>query len=120
MSVKANVRQSGNVAIIDLTGRIRLGEGTGLLRNTIKDVLEKGSHNILINLENVSYIDSSGLGELVGAYATVGNRGGNIKLLKAQKNLTELLQVTKLYTVFEVFEDETAAVDSFSKQSASA
>ncbi len=113
MSAKATIRQQGGVAIIDLAGRITLGEGSGTVRNAIKDLIDKGERKILVNLGDVSYVDSSGLGELVGAYATVGNRGGTIKLLKAQKSVRDLLQVTKLYTVFEVYEDEAAALASF-------
>jgi len=113
MSIKAEVRRVGDVAIVDLSGRITLGEGSGLVRNTIKDLVNAGQKNILMNLKGVSYIDSAGLGELVGAYASVTNSGGNIKLLHPQAKVHDLLQVTKLYTVFVAFDDEAQAVSSF-------
>lgn len=113
MSTKATVRHSGNVAIVDLAGRITLGEGSGMVRNTIKDLVKTGHQNILLNLKDVGYVDSAGLGELVGAYATVTTMGGNIKLLNAQTKVSNLLQVTKLYTVFVTFTDEAEALRSF-------
>ncbi|HWB86724.1 MAG TPA: STAS domain-containing protein [Bryobacteraceae bacterium] len=113
MSLKATVRQAGNVSIVDLSGRITLGEGSGLVRSTIKDLTAAGHLNLLLNLKDVNYIDSAGLGELVGAYATVTNMGGRIKLLNAQSKVTDLLQVTKLYTVFSAFSDEGEALRSF-------
>ncbi len=115
MSSKVSVRHAGNVAIVDLSGRITLGEGSGAVRNAIKDLVTAGSKNILVNLGDVTYIDSAGLGELVGSYATVTNAGGQIKLLNAQKKVKDLLQVTKLYTVFEVSDNEQAALRSFEK-----
>jgi len=113
MSLKANVRRAGDVAIIDLAGRITLGEGSGLLRNTIKDLLGKGQKNVLVNLKDVTYLDSAGLGEMVGAYASVTNAGGTIKLLNPQAKVHDLLQITKLYTVFVAFDDEGEALRSF-------
>ena len=113
MSLKAAVRRAGDVAIVDLAGRITLGEGSGLVRKTIKDLVTTGQKNILVNLKDVSYIDSAGLGELVGSYATVSNQAGNIKLLHPQSKVHDLLQVTKLYTVFVAFDDESEAVRSF-------
>jgi len=113
MSVKATVRQAGNVAIVDLAGRITLGEGSGLLRNTIKDVLASGHNRVLLNLKDVSYIDSAGLGEMVGSYATVTNQGGEIKLLNVQSKVSDLLQITKLFTVFAAYSDENEALRSF-------
>lgn len=113
MSTKANVRHSGDVAIVDLSGRVTLGEGSGLVRNTIKDLLNAGYRNILLNLSDVSYLDSAGLGEVVGSYATVTHQGGSIKLLNPQGKVKDLLQVTKLYAVFETFSDEKLAVGSF-------
>ena len=113
MSCKVAVRQTGDVAIVDLSGRITLGEGSGLVRDTIKDILKQGGRSVLLNLQNVTYIDSAGLGELVGAYVSVTNAGGRIKLLNAQGKVTEVLAVTKLYTVFESFSDEAAALRSF-------
>jgi anti-sigma B factor antagonist len=113
MSLKAAVRRVDDVAIVDLSGRITLGEGSGLVRNTIKDLVNSGQKNILVNLKDVSYIDSAGLGELVGAYASVTNMAGNIKLLHPQAKVHDLLQVTKLYTVFVAFDDEPEALRSF-------
>jgi len=113
MSLKANVRRAGDVSIVDLAGRITLGEGSGLVRNTIKDLIQTNQKNILLNLKEVSYIDSAGLGELVGAYASVTNAQGSIKLLHPQAKVHDLLQVTKLYTVFIAFDDEQQALRSF-------
>jgi len=113
MSVKAEVRRVGDVSIVDLSGRITLGEGSGLVRSTIKDLVNSGQKNILVNLKEVTYLDSAGLGELVGAYATVTNMAGNIKLLHPQSKVHDLLQVTKLYTVFIAFDDEAEAMRSF-------
>jgi anti-sigma B factor antagonist len=113
MSLKAETRRVGDVAIIDLAGRITLGEGSGLVRNTIKELVNAGQKNILVNLKDVTYIDSAGLGELVGAYATVTNMAGQIKLLHPQNKVHDLLQVTKLYTVFVAFDDEAEAMRSF-------
>jgi anti-sigma B factor antagonist len=113
MSLKASVRRAGEVQIVDLAGRITLGEGSGLLRGTIKDLVNSGQRNILVNLKEVTYLDSAGLGELVGSYATVTNLGGSIKLLNAQAKVHDLLQITKLYTVFVAFDDEPEALRSF-------
>ena len=113
MPCKANIRQVGDVAIVDLSGRITLGDGSGVVRETVKDMLTGGQKNLLLNLGDVSYIDSSGLGELVGAYATGANQGAQIKLLNVQKKVHDLIQLTKLYTVFDVHDDEAHAVRSF-------
>ena len=113
MTPKAAVRNSGDVAIVDLSGRITLGDGSGLVRTTIKELTGAGSRNILLNLKDVTYIDSAGLGELVGSYATVASQGGAIKLLNVQGKVKDLLQMTKLYTVFVTFDDEAAALRSF-------
>jgi anti-sigma B factor antagonist len=114
MSVRADVRHNGNVAIVDLAGKITLGEGSGLLRSTIKDLVTAGNTAILLNLKDVNYLDSAGLGEMVGSYATVTNQGGQIKLLNVQSKVHDLLQITKLYTVFAAYSDEAVAVRSFS------
>ena len=114
MSVKANVRHVGNVAIVDLSGRITLGEGSGTVRSAIKELVMEGRKNILLNLAGVTYLDSAGLGELVGSYASVGNAGGQIKLLNTQGKVKDLLAVTKLYTVFVTFDNEAEALRSFS------
>jgi anti-sigma B factor antagonist len=113
MDAKAAIRFSGNVAIVDLTGRITMGDGCGLIRNTIKGLLSAGHKNILLNLQEVKHIDSSGLGEMASAYATVSNMGGKIKFLNVHSKVSDLLQVTKLYTVFVTFADEAEAVRSF-------
>jgi anti-sigma B factor antagonist len=114
MSCKAAVRHAGNVAIIDLSGRVTLGEGCALVRATIKDLVQEGQINLLLNLAEVSYMDSAGLGELVGSYASITNKGGKIKLLNPQGRVAEVLNVTKLYTVFETFTDEATALQSYS------
>ena len=113
MSVKINVRESGSVSIVDLAGRITLGEGSGTLRSTIKSLVNSGKRNILLNLADVTYMDSAGLGELVGSYATVTSLGGSIKLLHLNRRNIELLVMTKLATVFEIFNDEQDAVNSY-------
>jgi anti-sigma B factor antagonist len=113
MSCKASVRHVGDVAVVDISGRLTLGDGSGMIRNTIKDLVTAGERRILLNLKDVSYMDSAGLGEMVGAYATVSNIGGSIKLLNTQGKIKDLLQVTKLYTVFASFDDEGKAVSSF-------
>lgn len=115
MSCSAEVRLVGPIAVVDLSGRITLGEGSGTVRSTIKDLIAQGKHEILLNLGDVSYIDSAGLGELVGAYASVTSQGGHIKLLNVQKRVHDLLQVTKLYSIFEFFTDESVALTSFGK-----
>lgn len=113
MSLKINVRESGNVTILDLNGRIVIGEEAASLRDTIKEHLDSGQKNILLNLAEVTYIDSTGLGQFVGSFATVTSRGGQLKLLNLQKRPQELMQITKLITVFESYKDESAAVHSF-------
>jgi anti-sigma B factor antagonist len=113
VSVKLTTRQIGDVTVIDATGRITLGEGSSSFRDTIRDLVAKGNKKILLNLAEVTYIDSSGIGELVSAFTTVANQGGQLKLLSLGKRVQDLLQITKLYTVFEVMDDEAAAVRSF-------
>jgi anti-sigma B factor antagonist len=115
MSMKFTTRQVDSVTILDLSGRITLGEGSVTLRDAVKDALSKGSKNILLNLAEVNYIDSSGLGELVSAYTSVKNQGGELKLLSLTAKVHDLLQITKLYTVFDIKDDETSAVGSFSR-----
>jgi anti-sigma B factor antagonist len=113
MSVKLNIRQVGEITVLDLAGRITLGEGSSTLRDALKDVLAKGQKKVLLNLSEVSYIDSSGIGELVSAFTTVTNLGGQLKLNGLNKRVKDLLQITKLYTVFEVFDEESTAMRSF-------
>ena len=114
MTMKASTRQVDGVTVVDLSGRITLGEGSVVLRDTVRDLISKGDKRILLNLGDVTYIDSSGIGELVSAFTTVRNQGGELKLLKLTKKVHDLLQITKLYTVFEVHNDEAAALRSFS------
>lgn len=114
MSVKLTTRQVGDVTVIDANGKITLGEGASTFRDLIKDLAAKGDQKLLLNLSDVNYIDSSGIGELVSGFTTVTNHGGSLKLLGLTKRVKDLLQITKLFTVFEVFDDETTAVKSFS------
>ena len=115
MSLDLSTRQSDGVAIVDFRGRITLGEGSITVRNTVHDLLAKGQKSILLNLGDVNYIDSSGIGELVSAFTTAKKQGGELKLLNLTKRVHDLLQITKLYTVFDVKDDEAIAVKSFSK-----
>lgn len=115
MTMKANSRQVNGVTIVDLSGRITLGEGSVILRDSVRDLLSKGNKSIVLNLADVSYIDSSGIGELVSAYTHVRREGGELKLLNLTKKVHDLLQITKLYTVFDIKDDEAAAVASFGK-----
>ncbi len=113
MTMKASTRQVDGVTIVDLSGRITLGEGSVVLRDTIRDVVGQGSKKILLNLADVTYIDSSGIGELVSAFTTVRNQGGELKLLNLTKKVHDLLQITKLYTVFDIKDDEATAIKSY-------
>jgi anti-sigma B factor antagonist len=114
VSIKANTRQVNGVTVVDISGRITLGEGSSTLRETVRDLLNRGEKKILLNLGDVAYIDSSGIGELVSGFTTVTNQGGQLKLLSLTKKVHDLLQITKLYTVFDVHDDETGAIRSFS------
>ena len=113
MSMKAITRQIDDVTIVDLSGQIRLGEGSSILRDTVKDLLGKGQKKILINLGNINYIDSSGIGELVSAFTSVRHQGGEMKLLHLTKRVRDVLQITKLYTVFHVLDDQAGAIAAF-------
>jgi anti-sigma B factor antagonist len=113
MALTANVRHFGDIAIVDLDGKITLGENTGILRDNLKSLLAQGSKNIVLNMAGVGYVDSAGLGELVGAYTTAQNQGGTVKLLHLQTKMKDLMQVTKLHTIFATYEDEQSAIDSF-------
>jgi anti-sigma B factor antagonist len=113
VTMKASNRQVNGVTVVDMSGRITLGEGSVVLRDSIRDLVAKGQKKILLNLGDVTYIDSSGIGELVSAFTTVRNQGGDLKLLKLTKKVHDLLQITKLYTVFDIKDDETAAIGSF-------
>jgi len=114
VSVKLTSRQVGDVTVVDAVGRITLGEGASAFRDRIRELVNKGNNKVLLNLGEVSYIDSSGIGEMVSGFTTVTNSGGALKLLGLSKRVKDLLQITKLYTVFEVFDDEAEAVRSFS------
>jgi len=111
--MKIDIRTVRDVYILDCSGKITLGEGTMSIRNTVKDVLKGGAKKILLNLAGITYIDSAGVGELVGTFVTAGNNGAKLKLLGLTGKLREVLTITKLLTVFEVFDNETAAVLSF-------
>ena len=113
MSIKISIRETEGVTIVDISGEITLGEETGRLRQTVRDLVDKGKKKIVLNLAGVHYIDSSGVGELVGSYTTLQNAGGQLKLLNLTKKVHDLLQITKLYTVFDVKDDEFSAVKSF-------
>ena len=117
-TLRATYRETGDITVVDLGGRITLGDGSALLRKTIRQLLDERRSNIILNLADVDYIDSSGIGELVSAFTGVRNRGGNLKLLQLTKKVHDLLQLTKLFTVFEVYSDESTAVRSF-RQAAS-
>ena len=113
MSIKLNTRQVGDVSVVDVAGRITLGEGSSALRDALRDMVSKGQKKILLNLAEVSYIDSSGIGELVSGFTSVTNNGGQLKLLNLTKRVKDLLQITKLYTVFDIHETEVSAIRSF-------
>ncbi len=113
MSAKLTTRQVGDVTIVDVSGRLSLGESAAQLRETLHDQIQQGRKKLLLNLSDVSYIDSSCVGEVVAAFTSIANRGGTLKLLGLAKRVKDILQVTKLYTVFEVYEDEAEALKSF-------
>ena len=115
MSMKVSTRQVDGVTIVDCSGRITLGEGSVMLKDTVRELLSKGQKRILLNLGDVNYIDSSGIGELVSAFTTVRNQGGELKLLNLTKKVHDLLQITKLYTVFDVKDDEAQAIAAYAK-----
>jgi anti-sigma B factor antagonist len=101
------------VTVLDLSGRITLGEGSVQLREAIRDLIGKGQKKVLVNLGDVNYIDSSGLGELVSAFTTSKNQGAALKLLNLTKKVKDVLQLTKLYTVFDIYDDEASAIASY-------
>lgn len=113
MSLSSKTRQVGSVTILDLSGKITMGDGSDTLRDTVKEAVRHGSRKMLLNLADVSSIDSSGLGEMVTVYTTVKNAGGTLKLLNLTKKVHDLLVITKLVTVFDVEDDEKHAVSSF-------
>ncbi len=113
MSVKLTSRQVGDVTVLDAAGRVTLGEGASAFRDAIRSFAAKGDKKLLLNLADVSYIDSSGIGEMVSGFTTITNAGGQLKLVGLSKRVKDLLQITKLYTVFEAYDDEAEAVRSF-------
>jgi anti-sigma B factor antagonist len=113
MPLKIETREVAHVIILDVKGRIVLGDEIGVLRNAVRGLVADGKKKIILNLADVDYIDSSGVGELVGCFTTVRNAGGELKLLKLSQKVQDVLYVTKLYTVFDIREDEFTAVKSF-------
>lgn len=113
MALHLTPRDSGIITVVDASGRITLGDGSAMLRKTIRQLLEEQHTKIILNLADVDYIDSSGIGELVSGYTAVKSKGGDLKLLHLTKKVHDLLQITKLFTVFEVYSDEGIAVRSF-------
>jgi anti-sigma B factor antagonist len=113
MELRATYRDAGVVTVVDISGRITLGEGSALLRKTIRELLDDKRTKIVLSLADVNYIDSSGIGELVSAYTAVKKAGGEMKLLHLTKKVHDLLQLTKLFTVFDVYSDERTALGSF-------
>lgn len=114
MRMTANTRVVGGVTIVDLSGRIVLGEGSTGVRNLVRELISDGIRKILLNLRDVDYVDSSGLGELVCAFTSMRSHGGELKLLHVTRRVRSLLQITKLISVFEITDDETASLESFS------
>ncbi len=113
MSLQATAREAHGVIIIDLSGRITLGEGSALLREMIREHLQKGQIRIILNLSDVNYIDSSGIGELVSGFTTTRSHGGELKLLNLTRKVHDLIQITRLFTVFDIHSDEKTAATSF-------
>ena len=108
-----NERQAGDVTVLDMSGKITIGEGSVALRTAVRRLLEEGKKRILLNLGGVSYIDSSGIGELVSSYTAINKEGGQLKLLNLTQKLQDLLTITKLLTVFDVYDKEADALNSF-------
>jgi anti-sigma B factor antagonist len=115
MNMTMTTREVGAVLIVDISGRIVLGEESAALRNLVRDLLSKGYRKILFNLRDVSYIDSSGLGHLVSAFTSVQKEKGELKLLSLTKNVHDVMQITRLYTIFDILDDEAVAVRSFAQ-----
>jgi anti-sigma B factor antagonist len=118
MNIVTGTRQVGGVTIVDISGRIVLGEESAALRKLVCDLLDKGQKNILFNLADVNYIDSSGLGNMVGSFTSVRKQGGELKLLHLTNKVQDLLQITRLYTVFDIRDDEATAIKSFGQSAA--
>ena len=111
--MKITERKNGDVTVLDIEGKILLGEGNVQLKRKIEELVERNEIKVVLNLEQVPYMDSGGLGEIVRSYTTATRAGGNLKLVNATKRISDLLTITKLITVFEIFDNETAAVASF-------
>jgi anti-sigma B factor antagonist len=120
MNMKISTRQVSGVTIADIRGRIVLGEESAALRDVVGDLLSKGHKKILLNLAEVQYIDSSGLGSLISAFTSVRKQEGELKLLKLTSKVHDVLQITKLYTVFDIMDDEALGVKSFGQSAAAA
>jgi anti-sigma B factor antagonist len=118
MNMTTSTRQVGNVTIVDISGRIVLGEESAALRELVSGLLSKGHKKILFNLGDVNYIDSSGLGHLVSSFTSVRKQGGELKLLNLTNKVHDLMQITKLYTIFDILDDEAAALKSFDQSAA--
>ena len=118
MKMTTSIRQVGGVTIVDISGRIELGEESAAVRDLISDLLSEGHNKILLNLGDVHYIDSSGLGTLVSAFTSVRKQGGELKLLNLTNKVSDLMQITKLYTVFDIANDEASALQSFGQSTA--
>lgn len=113
MTIKLTVRQIGDVSVVDAAGRLTLGEGTDAVRDTLRDLVGKGNRKIVLNLAGITHMDSAGIGELVTGFTTAAASGGRLKLVGLSHKVRELLRITRLLAIFEVFEDEAAAVRSF-------
>jgi len=113
MTIQASTRTVDGIAIVDITGQLRLGEGTGKLREVVQQLTREGYRKILLNLAGVIHIDSSGIGELMSNYTTLRNLGGELKLMNLNKNVRNLLQITRLFTVFDVHDDQASAIQAF-------
>ena len=113
MTMKSSSRQVDGVTIVDLSGSITLDEGSAMLRKTVKELAKQGSSKIVLNLGGVTSMDSTGLGELVSAYTSVRNSGGELKLLNLTREVHDLLRITKLCTVFDIEDDESSAIAAF-------
>jgi len=111
--MKIDVRTVGDVKILNCSGKITLGEGTMSIRNSVRDILQGGAKKIVLNLAGTSYVDSAGVGELVSTFTSVVNAGGKLKLLNLTTRTHQLLNITKLLTVFDTFNSEEAALESF-------
>jgi anti-sigma B factor antagonist len=108
-----NERQAGDVTVLDMSGKITIGEGSVALRNAIRRLIEEGKKKILLNLSQVSYVDSSGIGEFVASYTAINREGGQLKLLNLTQKIQDLLAITKLLTVFDTYDDESSALNSY-------